>query len=396
MARQPKCGRPESSWISKLVLVVTDSCNLRCIYCYARLSPNASVAGRMTPQAARQVIRGFLSGREGCELIQFFGGEPTLNLDAIEAAVDETLQLVGSGALQKRPRFAVVTNGVIGDSKRFLDLLTRHGMETTVSLDGPAFLHDQLRPFANAAPSYDRAVSTVSALVQAHLPVAIETVYTARHVEAGFSIVDAFEFCKGLGVNQIIFDIAYPPAPAELNPLLDPYFERTLAYHQEAVDVWFRDLLAGRRTVPGVYFRELLLPLLDGLPAIPPVGRCAAGEADFAIGPTGDLYNCQLLYGNPEYRVGNVLSGEYPGTASALPIGPADFDVCTNCFARHWCQPCAALNGACGDVWQPPERLCALRRAVVLQIGRWAFDRLAVPENAVTSVLREAVRTSTC
>jgi uncharacterized protein len=394
MARQPRCGKPESSCINKLVVVVTDACNLRCVYCYARLSPNGSVAGRMTPETARLVMRQFLSGRESCELIQFFGGEPTLNLDAIEAAVEETLDLVNSGALQNRPRFAVVTNGVVSNPKRFLDLLTRYGMETTVSLDGPAFLHDQLRPYANAAPSYDHAVATVAALVQARLPVAIETVFTARHVEAEFSIVNVFEFCKGLGVNQIIFDIAYPPAPAELNPLLDPYFERTLAYHREAVDTWFRDLLAGQHTMPSVYFRDLLLPLLEGLPAIPPVGRCAAGEADFAIGPTGDLYSCQLLYGNREYRVGNVLSGEYPGAASALPIGSADYSVCSNCFARHWCQPCAALNGACGDIWQPPERLCKLRRAVVLQIGRWAFGYLAVPENEVTSILREAVNQS--
>lgn len=347
----------------------------------------------MTPDTARLVIRRFLRGRDRCELIQFFGGEPTLNLDAVQAAVEETLDLVRSGALQKRPRFAVVTNGVVRNPKRFLDLITRYGMETTVSLDGPAFLHDQLRPYANAAPSYDHAVGTVSALVQAQLPVAIETVYTARHVQAEFSIVDVFEFCQGLGVNKIIFDIAYPPAPAELNPLLDPYFERTLAYHHEAVDEWLRALIAGRRTVPSVYFRDLLLPLLDGSSAVPLAGSCAAAEADFAIGPNGDLYACQLLYGNSAYRVGNVLSGEYPGISSSLPIGPADYAECTNCFARHWCQPCAALNAACGDVWQLPKRLCALRRAVVLQIGRWAFGHLAVPETEITSILREAVRT---
>jgi radical SAM protein with 4Fe4S-binding SPASM domain len=164
-----------------------------------------------------------------------------------------------------------------------------------------------------------------------------------------------------------------------------------LAYHQEAVDEWFRALLVGRQILPSVYFRDLLLPLLDGLSAVPQAGGCEAAEANFAIGPDGDLYACQLFYGDPAYRVGNVLSSDYPGMCASLPIGPADYAVCANCFARHWCQPCAALNGACGDVWQPPERLCALRRAVVLQIGRWAFGHLAVPANKVTSILHEAV-----
>lgn len=391
MARHPTSGRPKSPCINKLVMVVTDSCNLCCAYCYARLSPHASPARKMTPDTARRVIRRFLSGRDRCGLIQFFGGEPTLNLDAMEAAVEETLDLVSSGVLRERPRFAVVTNGIVRDPRRFLDLLTLHGIETTVSLDGPAFIHDKLRPYANSAPSYDRAVGTVSALVKAQLPVAIETVYTARHVQAGFSIVDIFGFYRGLGIKSIIFDIAYPPAPADLNPLLDPYFEVTLGYHQAAVDDWFCALLRGEQ-VPNIYFRNLLLPLLDGLPAVPLVGSCAAAEADFAIGPTGDLYGCQLLYGNAAYRVGNVLSGDYPGVSSSLPIGPADYPECTNCFARNWCQPCAALNGACGDVWHPPERLCELRRSVVLRIGQWAVSHLAVPHNEVTSALHDAVR----
>ena len=186
----------------------------------------------------------------------------------------------------------MVTNGVVRDQKRFLDLLTRYGMETTVSLDGPAFLHDQLRPYANAAPSYDRAAGTVSALVHAQLPVAIQTVYTARHVEAEFSIVDVLKFCQGLGVNKIIFDIAYPPAPAERNrsgSILQQY----LAHHKEAYQ-WLRALIAGQ-AVLSVYFRDLLLPLLDGSPAIPLAESCAAAEADFAIGPTGICTTASLL-----------------------------------------------------------------------------------------------------
>ncbi len=391
MARHPRRGRPETRCINKLVLVVTDSCNLRCTYCYARLSPHASLAKRMSAETARQVIRQFLSGRERCELIQFFGGEPTLNLDAVQSAIEETLDLVRSGALRERPRFAIVTNGVIRDRSRLLDLLKLYGIETTVSLDGPAYLHDQLRPYGKSESCYDRAVETVSDLVQRRLPVAVETVYTASHVRAEFSVVDVFKFCHGLGVNQLIFDIAYPPAPAELNPLLDPYFERTLAYHRQAVDEWFRALLVHKHGMPRVYFRDLLLPLLDGCAAIPPVGKCGATEVDFAIGPNGDLYGCQLLYGNPAYRAGNVLSGDYHGISSSLPVGPADYPACSSCVARHWCQPCAALNEACGSVWHNPERLCALRRAVVLQIGRWAFGYLAVPTNETTSVLREAV-----
>ena len=161
------------------------------------------------------------------------------------------------------------------------------------------------------------------AVLQARFPVAIPK--TCLHGKARTSrflkFEDVFDFCLSLGADRIIFDIAYPPAPPESNPLLDPYFDDTVEYHRAAVDSWFRTLLNGQR-VPKIYFRDLLLPLLGGVSAAPPACSCGAAEADFAIGPSGDLYGCQLLYGNSDYRMGNVVLDVYPGISTPLPVGP--------------------------------------------------------------------------
>jgi uncharacterized protein len=392
MPRSPAPGRPPARRINKLVLVVAEPCNLRCRYCYAHPRTHGrGVAKVMDPENARDAIRRFLGGREECTLIQFFGGEPTLNLRAIAAAIDEAHALVEEGLLGALPRFAIVTNGVFQDPQRTLDLLARHRIETTVSLDGPEALHDSLRPDAGGAPTFARAVRNTRTLLQAGLPVAVESVYTSAHVRAGFSVVDLFRFCQHIGAPRLIFDVAYPPAAADLNPLLDPYFERTLKYFCDAVDWWCESLLAGRERPLRVYFQDLLRPLLDGIPAVRFAGTCAAANEDFAIGPDGELYACQLLYGEPDFALGNVLSGEYPGLPSPFPVGAEDIAQCRECFARHWCQPCAALNRQWGDAWRPPERECERRRAVLHRIAWWAFERLTVPDNHVTSPLREVV-----
>jgi radical SAM protein with 4Fe4S-binding SPASM domain len=234
-------------------------------------------------------------------------------------------------------------------------------------------------------------ISTLSELLDLDLPVAIESVYTSLHVREKFSVVDLLQFCYELGIKKLIFDIAYPPAPAELVPLNDPYFEPLLLYHREAVDWWFKALLGNQDRVLQVYFRDLLLPMMEGKPAVAAAGGCTAGERDFAIGPDGDVFACQLFYGDPAFRLGNVLSGQYPGISSSFPLGPKDVSDCTDCFARYWCQPCAALNRSCGNLWHPPERLCTLRKTVVLQIARWALEYLPIPENTITSALRDAV-----
>lgn len=392
MARPSRPGRPPAPRINKLVLEVAEPCNLRCQYCYARPRTHGGGAARlMDPAAARQIVRRFLAGRESCALVQFFGGEPTLNLAAIEAAMEEAHALVEEGSLEAVPRFAVVTNGVFRDPGRTLELLARHEVEVTVSLDGPASLHDALRPQADGAPTFDRASRQVQALIEAGLTVAVEAVYTSRHVREGFSIVDLFQFCQKLDAPRLVFDVAYPPAPEELNPLLDPYFDQTIEYFRDAVDWWCESLLAGTNTPLRVYFQDLLRPLLEGMEAVRFAGTCAAAEGDFAVGPGGELYACQLLYGEPEFALGNVLSGEYPGLRTPFPVGAQDMAECRDCFARSWCQPCVALNRSWGDAWHPPPRECQLRRAVMGRLAAWAFDRLNVPDNDVTRPLRDAV-----
>src|ERR1039457_724163 len=160
LPRWPQPDQAGARRIDRLVMVVTDACNLRCRYCYARVASSGHLPGRMAADTAREIVRRVLTGRESCNLIQFFGGEPTLNMDAVEAAIAETLALVQNGGLRKRPRFAIVTNGVFLDPGRTLAALARYGIETTVSLDGPASLHDALRPHVTSAPTYDRVART--------------------------------------------------------------------------------------------------------------------------------------------------------------------------------------------------------------------------------------------
>ncbi|MFC1855427.1 radical SAM protein [Thermodesulfobacteriota bacterium] len=377
--------------INKLVLVVNESCNLSCGYCYARLSENSRTTQMMSPDIARKIIRDFLFDYDKCNLIQFFGGEPTLNLDSVEAVIEETLEMVADGSLSERPRFAIVTNGVFKDFSRTINLFKKYKMETTVSLDGPESIQNSLRADASGAPTYNRVIETLNTLTKENIPIALETVYTAHHIREEFSLVDLFKFSQELGVSKLIFDSAYPPAPDELNPLSKPYLERTVGYYEDAIDWWFKALIEGKGGSLDVYFKDLLLPLLDGLPAAVADGGCPAGARDFAIGPNGDIFVCQLLYGYPDYKVGNILENDFSDKTAKYPVGSNDIDSCKKCFARYWCQPCAALNLYWGDAWRPPARECRLRKAVISRIGALAFEYLEVPDNEITRVLRDKV-----
>ncbi len=382
---------PHPTRLNKVVLFVADACNLRCRYCYV-MRPGAGRGSLMEPRAARAIARRLLAEGASCNYVQFFGGEPGLNLPAVRAFVDEVSRLVDEGSPQRPPQYGVVTNGASVHASETAAYCREHGIAVTVSLDGPKAIHDALRPTAGLVGSFDAALRTLESFMGSALPVAVETVYTSLHVDEGISIVDLFRFFESIGISRLILHTAYPPAPPALCPFDDDHFDRLLAHHVDAVDWWFSALIEGSLGITDVYFKDLLVPMLEGGGAGVAGGGCPAGSRDIAVAPNGDVYSCHLLYKVPEFRMGNLLA---PGTqlrdATRLPVQPGDLPECAACPARYWCQPCGALNLSWGDAWVAPTRECLLRRAVVLRLGELAFGHLVVPSTPVTEVLRLAV-----
>ena len=100
-----------SSWITshvlpKLTLSITSKCNLRCEYCYANhgLYANQCKGKDMSEEDAKAFIDKIVSfGVQEIESIQFFGGEPTLRIDTIQAVCMYCKHLYDVGTLRKIP-----------------------------------------------------------------------------------------------------------------------------------------------------------------------------------------------------------------------------------------------------------------------------------------------------
>ena len=376
--------------INKLILFVTEVCNLRCGYCYV-MHPNLCRNMKMSEGTARDIARSVFTKFESCHYVQFFGGEPTLNMGAIQAFVDEALHMVDKGMISHPPNYGIVTNGASRYLNEIIAICKEHNISATVSLDGYKHIHDVLRPNAQGNGTFDESIRTIEALLNEQIPVAIETVYTSLHIDKGCTIADLFEFTESLGVKKLIFHTAYPPAPQQFCPFDDAHFQRLRDYHIEAVYWWFESLLEDRDSLVNVYFRDLLAPLLQGGGSGVAGGGCPAGSRDFSIAPDGNVYSCHLLYRHPQFYLGNILSDDQLQKEQSLPMHTDDLKECAECFARYWCQPCGALNLNWGDAWSPPRRECAIRQAVLLAIGELGFKHLTIPDNSITNVLRKAV-----
>lgn len=63
-------------------LELTDSCNLRCLHCYAESGPEQSRSGELSVDQWIEIVDGFLA--RGTAQFTFIGGEPTIRMDIVE------------------------------------------------------------------------------------------------------------------------------------------------------------------------------------------------------------------------------------------------------------------------------------------------------------------------
>ena len=162
-----------------LVLSLTERCNLRCTYCYYKVSHEARslvMSDEIMEAAIRLAFERTIALRQTFLNITFFGGEPLLCMDAIHRGVEFAKSLVaerfgddfvvGVGAAEKsstkfRLRFAVNTNGTLLDDS-IIEFMKRERFRVYLSLDGPEAHHNICRRQVDGTGSFK--------LIEPHIP----------------------------------------------------------------------------------------------------------------------------------------------------------------------------------------------------------------------------------
>jgi uncharacterized protein len=124
-----------------LILQPTNYCNIDCKYCYL---PNRNSKGRMSLDTIEATIRNLRQSGliHGQLTVVWHAGEPlVLPVEYYEAAFSAVSK--GSDTLTRISQ-ALQTNGLL-ISDRFCELFCRHEIQVGISIDGPAFLHDDKR-----------------------------------------------------------------------------------------------------------------------------------------------------------------------------------------------------------------------------------------------------------
>lgn len=164
-----------SPGLETLYLIVTDSCNLRCRYCFINGNmPKGYCPSMMSFETAREAIDMFFynlslnpAGYAGLKkTIFFYGGEPFLNFPLIKQSVEyiESAYKKEVADLGPKLRLAIVSNGtmITEEIARFVG--SHDNIDIAVSIDGPKEVHDVERICTKGCGSFERAIRGVELL----------------------------------------------------------------------------------------------------------------------------------------------------------------------------------------------------------------------------------------
>lgn len=370
--------------LGTLVLEVAQTCNLRCAYCYAGGGTYGGAPRLMAPELARRAARHLVasSGERKSLTLVLFGGEPLLNLPAVQAAVTEAE--VAAAEAGKELVVSLTTNGT-RFTREALELLGAHRIDVSVSIDGPADVHDANRRHAgrDGAGTYAEVVAGVK-LLRAYMsrPPAARVTLTP---DQWGRVAEVFEHLLGLG----FLEVGIAPASPVSAGLLPSHAQ------DEALFAGFA-LLAERFVREGAQGRLLpfsnLLDLLARLHAGEVKSApCGAGLGYLAMDADGRYFLCHRFAGIDRFTVGDIDSGvDHAKIRACLAAQAAPRrDACGACWARSLCAGGCHYENDLREVGLglPPGGSCAFIRRW-LELGIRVYTGLRHdPDNPVLAFL---------
>ncbi|MBE6637926.1 MAG: thioether cross-link-forming SCIFF peptide maturase [Ruminococcaceae bacterium] len=369
-----KLKEKNASVVKALCLHVAHTCNLNCSYCFASQGKYHGERAIMSPEVGKRALD-FLIENSGTRRnleVDFFGGEPLMNLDMIKELVAYARSIEKEH--NKNFRFTLTTNGMLIDED-VIDFANREMSNVVLSLDGRKEIHDRFRVDYAGKGSWERIVPLFQKLVEARNGKNYYMRGTFTHANPDF-LADIQQMLD-LGFTELSMEpvVCAPGDPSELTP-----------EDMEIVKGQYEDLamLMLQRDKEGkpFTFYHYMIDLTGGPCIYKRVSGCGSGTEYMAVTPWGDLYPCHQFVGEEKYRLGDIWQGI---TNKCAQCEFAECNVytrpeCRDCWARLYCSGGCAANayhatGSVKGIYQSGCELfrkrmeCAIMVAIAREMG---------------------------
>jgi uncharacterized protein len=312
-----------------LTIAPTLACNFGCDYCFqGQDKPVSSMSAEVQDAILAYVER--QAPRTRYLHVAWYGGEPLIRRDLVEAMSDRLIKLCGERGI--RYDAMAVTNGYLLNADVARSLWDRRVKIVQVTLDGAPSDHDQRRVLLSGKGTFDRIVKNLAAAVEAS-PSTFSIRVNIDHRNAGQirSLIDYLErFGLGRRKNFTMYFAPVEAITTGCHTITDVCMSKG-DYGQLEADLCRYAYDKGLTSLP-----------------YPPRyrGTCGAVRpSGFVVTPTGHVHKCWDTVNTPDRAVGTIFDMEAaaksPASLRWMEWSPLANETCRNCRILPSC------SGAC-------------------------------------------------
>ena len=327
------------------IFVVTNYCNMNCVYCQAQ-SEKSNSYGFMDKETAIKSVEIALQSPDEVLTFEMQGGEPLLNFDAIKVIILHAEKNKGN----KRIYYTITTNGTLFN-KEILDFFEKYKVSVSISLDGTKKIQEHNRPMKNKNNSYEYLESIVPVLNKRNIAGGAVLTTTNYSLDKWREIVDTY---YKFGFFDMLIRPLTPLGYAndhwdEVGYSVDQFLEfyrnslnYILEYNKKGIRM---------REMHTVFFLNKILKQVS-VNYMELRSPCGATLGQIAYNYDGNIYTCDegrmiAQMGDGSFCIGNVNQNTYRELVS-----------CDNCRAVCRASVLEGLPGCSDCVYMPYCGVC--------------------------------------
>jgi len=272
-----------------LSVLTTTDCNMACPYCHEGLRKQKNyMSYEMAQRIAKFCVRDFISNETRELWIYFYGGEPLLNVGAIEMFLSSLQIELRIANLCPSIILEMSTNGILL-TRSLACLLKKIGLSSVqITLDGPPEIHDKRRITGNGEGTFATILRNIQEIldilnITIRINIDRQNLHSAANVLTTLSQMDLLTHLRVYA--DFVTNTFENPAHCR------EFVIKDLEDKKGIVDVWRQFRLHGVKLF-GLRFTE---------------GMCGnLGSNSLVVDPEGKIYNCIGFVGQSDHAVSDI------------------------------------------------------------------------------------------
>ena len=346
--------------VKALCLLVAHDCNLQCEYCFAEEGEYhmAGARGLMSAETGKKAIDFLVksSGKRRNLEVDFFGGEPLMNMPAVKEIITYARSL--EAAHNKHFRFTITTNGVLLNDE-IQEYVNANMDNIVLSIDGRKEVNDRVRKNRGGKGCYDAIVPKFQAIAESRGQdnYYVRGTFTRYNLDFAADVLHLADLgFKQVSVEPVVGDseLAYTLREEDLPALFAEY------------DRLAEEMLSRKGTDGDFNFFHFMVDLSGGPCVAKRLVGCGAGTEYLAVTADGSFYPCHQFAGLDDFKMGDVDSGVI-NTGMRAEFERCHVyakDACRDCWCKFYCSGGCAANAYMtnGSIFKPYDIGCKLQQ----------------------------------